>query len=154
MTKWWVWSTTEEHFQFAMQQQIWGSSTKNVKNYVKKGDNILIYVSKSFRGTCQVTGNWHENFSPQWLEEVRKNRVMWPWQCSIKPELIFNVKFDDVKKHLSFIKSKKVIGLAVRNSNSVGPANGGKPVDYVDIYTLKAFAAYPQLMKKLFDKYL
>jgi len=161
MKKWWVWSTTEEHFQHAMKNNIWASSTQNVKKHVKNGDYLLIYVSKEegqlggfFRGTCQITGKWNENFHPKWPQELRDQRVRWKWQCNINPELIFHVKFDDVKKHLIFIKSKKNVGLAVKNSNTVGPANSGKPIDYVDIYALKAFASNPKLMKKLFEQFL
>lgn len=158
--KWWVWSTTEEHFIHSTIENIWASNTSNVKKHVKKGDYILFYVSKeeghlqgSFRGTAKITGNWNLNHLPKWPMEKRRGRVMWPWQCNIEHELIFNVKFNDVKTHLGFIKNKKNPGLAVKNSNTMGPANMGKPVDYVDIHALKAFAAEPRLMKKLFDMY-
>jgi len=156
IVKYWVWSTTEENFEHAMIRKLHATRNRLATKKVSKGDIILFYTAKNkksegmFRGLSQVSSNWKTSEKLEWPDEIQEDKKKWPYQCKIKPELIFKVKLKDAKKCLSFIKNNKYVGLALKNMSS-GPANGGKPIPPEDIHFLKSLILFPFISKHFGD---
>lgn len=136
----WVWSTTQESWDVILHYHVWAVDTETKTKRVKPDDYILFYVKGTgmFRGIFQISGTWYKSKKLIWPDEVASKNKKYHYECKLKPYLIKDAIFNEVKDKLDFLTqyTKPVIAL---RGGSIGPANFGKPISPKDLDTISSY---------------
>lgn len=104
---------------------------------VEKGDRIVFYIAKKdserlggkFVGVYRTVSPWFREDRLLWPDEVRENRVKYPYRVRIEPLMLATVSFEELVPKLSFVAKKDRA-----NAYLVGtPANLRRPIPEADL---------------------
>ena len=138
--RYWLITINEENWLVCKEHGIYGvprSARLDPRRSIKKGDYLVFYIPKRmarslggmFVGIYKVVSDWYEENEPFWPDEKRENRVKYPLRVRIEPFIVGEVRLDEIRDKLRFLKEYKQIGLAFRGT----PANNGKPLPIEDV---------------------
>nr|WP_274379601.1 EVE domain-containing protein [Vulcanisaeta thermophila] len=110
---------TEENYRYMRGHLIYGlpEKSKNFAEKIKPGDRLVVYVMQenceelcgSFTAVVEVVGEWRESSKPQFPDEEREGKVLYPRVVDVRFIAEGVVKFDEVKDELSRILKEKEI---------------------------------------------
>ncbi|MEM0262398.1 MAG: EVE domain-containing protein [Ignisphaera sp.] len=144
MSSYWIVVVSEENWGTIKNLNIYGAPEpklgKPIYELVKSGDYLIFYVAKKssktlggkFVGVYKVASTWFREEKPLWQDEVKENRVKYPWRVKIEPVKIGIADFSELASKLKFIERKDRA-----NAYLVGtPANMRRPIPEEDARTI------------------
>ena len=136
MSRYWIIVVPEENWNVIKNMNVYGAPEqarfKPIDKLVSVGDYLIFYVSKKgsrslggkFVDVYRVASTWFREERPLWPDEIRENRVKYPWRVRIEPVKIGVISFDELAPKLSFVENKHK-----PNAYLVGtPANLRRPI--------------------------
>jgi len=140
----WLWSITKENWEILKNKRVWATYNKNVCNMVKNGDMFIFYVKGTmcFKGIFQAVSDWYETDEITWYDEVKENKVKYPYQIRLKPILLGEASYRDLIPELEFVEKKHAPQVYIFGTRG-GPVNFRKPLKESD-YNL----IYKEMQKK------
>jgi len=78
----WLFSVTPENWEIARKRHIWAVRTENIAQKIKKGDLIVLYVTRirSFCSILQVVEDWTQAKHAIWTDEINEGKIKYPYQ--------------------------------------------------------------------------
>ena len=119
MAKYWIITVSEENWHIIRENNIYGAPEprgfKPAYELIKPGDIIIFYVKKKgsknlggkFVGAFKVCSEWYRENRPLWPDEIRENRVKYPWRIKLEPIKLGTVSFEELVPKLEFIRNKE-----------------------------------------------
>ena len=119
MIKYWIITVSEENWHIIRENNIYGApETKGFKpayELIKPGDIVIFYVKKTgsetlggkFVGVFKAASEWYREDKPLWPDEIRENRVKYPWRIKLEPIKLGTVSFEELIPKLEFIRNKE-----------------------------------------------
>lgn len=122
----WVWPVTQENWEVVKNYSVWAVNAEHKTKRIKNNDFILFYVKGTglFRGIFQVAGSWYKSEKIIWSEEIESKKKIYHYECKLKPFLIKDVIFKNIRERLEFTKPY------VANPNIVLMATGNGPANF------------------------
>lgn len=88
----WISTGTPENWETAISGNIWGvrESLKYAWEKLQKGDLLFFYATKPIKGIIGVAriGNKFKQDKPLWKQELKENKVIWPYRYDFKVEFV------------------------------------------------------------------
>jgi len=119
LSKYWIITVTEENWQVIKEANVYGApesqTPRSACNLIKPGDIVIFYVKKKgsknlggkFVGAFRVASDWYREDKPMWPDEVREDRVKYPWKVRLEPIKLGIADFKSLVPKLEFIKRKE-----------------------------------------------
>ncbi len=126
---------TQENWDVVRDYSIWAVDKEFKTKSIKIDDYILFYVKGTglFRGIYQVVSTWYKSDKLVWSDETKSKRKIYPYQCKLRPFLIKDVIFKNIRDKLDFsskyVANPNVVLMATGN----GPANFSRPIPEQDM---------------------
>ena len=122
----WISTGTAENWETAILGNIWGvrESLKHAWDKLQKGDLLFFYATAPIKGIIGVARieNKFKQDKPLWAQELKENKVIWPYRYDFKVEFALSRVEWETKK-------VGVVGLPIMAGlNSVKDAEAIKPV--------------------------
>lgn len=135
--QYWLWSTTQEHWEILKNKRVWATYGRRVTAQVKKGDICIFYVkgTQHFQGIFQVMSDWYDNKDLIWCDEVKEGRKIYPFQISLEQVQLGKANYKDLVPQLKFVEKKYASQVYIQGTGS-GPANFRRPLDESDYETI------------------
>ena len=129
----WVYAITEENWEVVKEKQIWGTGKEYRIKKLQKGDIIIFYVKKTgfFKGIFNVVSDWYESKEQIWADELRENKIIYPFQIKLETTQLGNARYNDLVPNLEFVKKKQHHTMYLQMHNT-GPSNFGQPIQKND----------------------
>ena len=131
----WIWSVTQENWDVVRNYSIWAVNEEFKTKRIKIDDYILFYVNGTglFRGIYQVASNWYKSDKLVWGKETESQTKIYPYECKLRPFLIKDVIFKNIRNKLEFssqyVANPNVVLMATGN----GPSNFTRPISEKDM---------------------
>ena len=111
---------SEENYRFTIERHIYGlpEGLEWLRGRIRSGDRLVVYVIKrgckelcrSFVAVLEVVSEWKRSTGPTWPDEVRENRVLYPWIVNVRVVAEGKIEFDSVRNEIS-----KILGINIEN---------------------------------------
>ena len=144
MPKYWIIAVSEDNWEIIKKENVYGapetSGVRSLIQLIEPGDVVIFYVkikgSKKlggkFVGAYEVISSWYREDKPLWPDEVKEDKVKYPWRIKLKPIKLGVVNFKELVPKLKFIEKKDRA-----HAYLVGtPANLRRPISEEDVRTI------------------
>lgn len=113
----WISVGTPKNWEKAISEKIWGVRERLKKYWDKitKGDLLFIYASSPISGIIGVVriNNKFKQDKPLWSEEIKKNKVIWPYRYDFEVEFVLpKSEWESKKISTTKFKIRKGYGLS------------------------------------------
>ncbi|EWG07969.1 MAG: hypothetical protein ASUL_02959 [Candidatus Aramenus sulfurataquae] len=127
----WLIPIQEDMWDVILTKGVWGYKT-NLSEYIKKGDKLIIYVSKYYAkayggkivGVVRVESDWYVDETPVFPEEVVRNKGMFIHRVKVFPEVTGVCDLKGILDKLRFVEDPAQLPKYLRNA----PANLKRPI--------------------------
>lgn len=131
----WLIPIQEDMWDVIRYNGIYGYKTK-LDEYIKKGDYLIIYVSKYYAkmyggkvvGIVRVISDWYYDETPVFPEEKVRNKGIYPYRVKVEPIVTGACDFKSILDKINFIEDKAQLAKYLRNA----PANLKRPIPEED----------------------
>ena len=136
----WVWPVTQENWDVVRNYSIWAVSEEHKTKRIKNNDYILFYVKGTglFRGIFQVVSSWYKSEKMIWADETETKKKIYSYECKLRPFLIKDVIFKNVRHKLEFSSPYSASPNIVLMATGNGPANFTRPISERDLNTISS----------------
>ena len=126
----WLFSVTPENWEIARKRHIWAVRTENIAQKIKKGDLIVLYVTRirSFCSILQVVEDWTQAKHAIWTDEINEGKIKYPYQTKATMIMGGLVNTKELVAKLSFVENKQRWGVYFLGA----PANLRRPIPESD----------------------
>lgn len=137
-TKNWIYSVTYENWEVVKEKVIWGTKKERRTKKLQKNDTVIFYVKKTglFKGAFKVVSDWYKSKKPIWADELRENKIIYPFQIKLETIQIGDARYNDLVPDLKFVKDKKYYTMYLQ-AHATGPSNFSRPIQKNDFKLIK-----------------
>ncbi len=136
----WLIPIQEDMWDVILTQGVYGYKS-NLKDYIKVGDKLIIYVSKYYAkiyggkivGVVKVTSDWYVDETPVFPEETVRNKGFYIYRVKVEPEITGICDIKAILDKIHFIEDTAQMAKYLRNA----PANLKRPIPDDDGHTIE-----------------
>jgi predicted RNA-binding protein len=133
----WLVPIQEDMWNIILNQKIYGYNRPSIKEYIKKDDYIIVYVSKYYAkklggkivGIFKVISDWFVDQKPIFPEEIVRGKGVYVYRIQLEPVTIGECDFKSILPKVSFIEDRFQLPKYLRNA----PANLRRPIPENDV---------------------
>ncbi|MDI6813846.1 MAG: EVE domain-containing protein [Desulfitobacteriaceae bacterium] len=128
----WLLSIDHVNWEILKARNVWATRHRTVMERIREGDILIFYVKgsqpPSFMGVYEVVSRWRQATDMIWEDERKAQRIIYPWQISLKPLQLGTASVRDLAPRLAFIERKDFWFLYLRGTL----ANMRRPISEED----------------------
>jgi predicted RNA-binding protein len=137
--RYWLWSSTQENWEIVKSKGVWATYNRKTTQIVSRGDRFIFYVKGTgeIQGLFEVSSDWFETKDLTWADELRENRLKYPYQIKIAPLVLGRAKYAALVPDLSFVQKKYAPQMYIYGTGG-GPVNYREPLTEEDYMLIKS----------------
>ncbi|MEL9909421.1 MULTISPECIES: EVE domain-containing protein [Thermoprotei] len=112
----WLVMMSEENYRYTVENGVYGlpEGLSRLRDRIRPGDKLVIYIVKknckelcrSFVAVLEIVNGWRKSNMPNWPDEVREGRILYPWIVNVSAVAKGRIEFDNIKSEISRILGK------------------------------------------------